>query len=89
MYNLDILGADLPILHESVAADGHGVAEEEEHDNGVGLPDLPPLQLEEGLNQRVLQQVVLARRYTVGSRGSAVYSFVLFWFLLIHCYSTV
>ena len=48
-------------LHERIAADGEGVAEEEDHEETVDLPDLPPLELEEGLDDWVLQQVDLPR----------------------------
>ena len=49
-------------LHDGVAAGGEGVGEEGEHDNAVCGPDLPPLQLEEGLDDGMLQQVDLPRR---------------------------
>ncbi len=48
-------------LHEGVAAHGEGVAKEQDHEEAVHLPDLPPLQLEEGLDDGVLQQVDLPR----------------------------
>ena len=50
-------------LHDGVAAGGEGVGEEGEHDNAVCGPDLPPLQLEEGLDDGMLQQVDLPRCY--------------------------
>jgi len=59
-------------LHEGVAAGGEGVAQEQHHEEAVHLPDLPPLQLEEGLDDGMLQQVDLTRRWERG-RGEGAH----------------